>query len=265
MLEEDVYMAISNDILWKRITVEGAAVVLSILLAFWIDAWWEDRQERSEEQIVLATLLTELRSAQAIRTGNDEYFSAIIESCRKLLQFARNPMDNVSDRQIDLWLNDTTWSASSLTIDASVLDSLHSSGDIVLVANNELRLLLARLSQAYAVERTKAFREISFIDNRYYPYLDVNGSIGQIYGADDGMPGIPPEEGATSSSYPLGSEVVTHLTISHRDMVSKLEFQNILIQRTFYLNNIDDWAEDLPNVDLLLKTSIELIEQELED
>ena len=38
---------------WKRISVEAAAIVASILLAFAIDAWWaelaEDRDEHEEE------------------------------------------------------------------------------------------------------------------------------------------------------------------------------------------------------------------------
>jgi len=36
----------SQTIDWKRITVEAAAVVVSILIAFGIDAWWQERNER---------------------------------------------------------------------------------------------------------------------------------------------------------------------------------------------------------------------------
>ena len=38
---------------WKRIGVEAAAIVVSILLAFAIDAWWAERinQSRSEGQL----------------------------------------------------------------------------------------------------------------------------------------------------------------------------------------------------------------------
>ena len=35
---------------------QSAAIVASILLAFAIDAWWEDRQEREAEQAMLASL-----------------------------------------------------------------------------------------------------------------------------------------------------------------------------------------------------------------
>ncbi len=49
-------MAKSQEIPWKRIFVEAAAVVVSILLAFSIDAWWEDRIEREAETWLLERL-----------------------------------------------------------------------------------------------------------------------------------------------------------------------------------------------------------------
>jgi hypothetical protein len=35
-----------NNIPWKRLSAEGLAIVVSILLAFWIDAWWDTRKDR---------------------------------------------------------------------------------------------------------------------------------------------------------------------------------------------------------------------------
>ena len=53
-------------------TAEGAAIVVSILLAFAIDAWWEERQERTEEQQILLDLADEFVMAvsrQSLRSG----------------------------------------------------------------------------------------------------------------------------------------------------------------------------------------------------
>lgn len=46
----------SSQIPWKRIATEGAAIVVSILLAFSIQAWWEDRNERRAERWLLGRL-----------------------------------------------------------------------------------------------------------------------------------------------------------------------------------------------------------------
>ena len=49
-------MSKARTIPWKRIAVEAAAIVLSILLAFAIDAWWAEKSERAIEQEALETL-----------------------------------------------------------------------------------------------------------------------------------------------------------------------------------------------------------------
>lgn len=48
---------------WVRILAEGAAIVVGILLAFAIDAWWENRNERIREREVISQLAEEFRSA----------------------------------------------------------------------------------------------------------------------------------------------------------------------------------------------------------
>ncbi len=40
----------------KRFAAEGLVIVLSILIAFWIDAWWDGRQEAEQEAGVLEAL-----------------------------------------------------------------------------------------------------------------------------------------------------------------------------------------------------------------
>ena len=40
--------------------LEGVAIVVSILMAFWIDAWWEGRKDQHEEQELLVGLEIEI-------------------------------------------------------------------------------------------------------------------------------------------------------------------------------------------------------------
>jgi hypothetical protein len=47
---------------WKRILIEGVAIVASILVAFAIDAWWENRQETDSEIRSLARVSAELEA-----------------------------------------------------------------------------------------------------------------------------------------------------------------------------------------------------------
>ena len=54
----------NNNISWKRLFVEAFAIVASILFAFAIDAWWEDRLERNEERNSLELILRDLQESE---------------------------------------------------------------------------------------------------------------------------------------------------------------------------------------------------------
>ncbi len=49
-------MTNTNNIQWGRTAAEGVAIIVSILLAFWIDTWWEDQKESRFEVVYLHEL-----------------------------------------------------------------------------------------------------------------------------------------------------------------------------------------------------------------
>jgi hypothetical protein len=51
---------------WRRIVIEAMAIVVSILLAFGIDAWWDERQERQEERRLLQSLQAEFTATRRL-------------------------------------------------------------------------------------------------------------------------------------------------------------------------------------------------------
>lgn len=54
------------NIAWKRLAIEAPVIVVSILLAFAIEAWWDERGERAAERVLLDRLhsdFTEISSA----------------------------------------------------------------------------------------------------------------------------------------------------------------------------------------------------------
>lgn len=50
---------------WARISAEAVAIVASILLAFAIDAWWQDRGQRLEARNLAAKLYADFQESQA--------------------------------------------------------------------------------------------------------------------------------------------------------------------------------------------------------
>jgi hypothetical protein len=57
------FMTDTQNIQWKRIGIEAAAIVASILLAFAIDAWWEDHKEAASRSSQLQSLVREFEEA----------------------------------------------------------------------------------------------------------------------------------------------------------------------------------------------------------
>lgn len=49
---------------WESIAVEAAAIVVSILLAFAIDAWWTEKKESEVEHVALQALRADFVSSQ---------------------------------------------------------------------------------------------------------------------------------------------------------------------------------------------------------
>jgi hypothetical protein len=81
-------MSEARKISLNRLLVETTAIVLSILLAFAIDAWWEDRAARSEEQVLLKRLRADFTELQKdIRHIEQEHIKAS-SACLSLMNIA---------------------------------------------------------------------------------------------------------------------------------------------------------------------------------
>ena len=67
-------MTTNKEIAWARIFSEGFVIVISILLAFAIDAWWDDRTQRKQEQEHLLAMRDEF---QASISGLEEVLASV--------------------------------------------------------------------------------------------------------------------------------------------------------------------------------------------
>jgi hypothetical protein len=127
---------------WKRLAAEGAAIVLSILLAFGIEAGWSQRQDRTEERELLTALRAEtLLNQQILRQTAQR-----VEGGRgALTAFVR------STAMSDL-MNDSLSKAVVIAFGRSyasglvlgALDATINSGKLGLIRDPELRALLVQ-------------------------------------------------------------------------------------------------------------------------
>ncbi|MEM9300879.1 MAG: hypothetical protein AAGE01_02140 [Pseudomonadota bacterium] len=131
---------------WRRLLVEGGTIVVSILLAFAIDAGWEARNERQEERDLLASLTADFRmnreAAAATRARHVENFDRFVRFQRlSSAELAR--LDEVQVAAIYRSFA-APWTFDPLR---GTLDTLISSGKFGLIRDSELqRALIAFLN-----------------------------------------------------------------------------------------------------------------------
>ena len=109
-------MAEHQNINWKRLTIEAGAIVASILLAFAIDAWWEDRLERLEEADVLNRLHIEFSKNYALLASLKDNCAS---TCRS--EKASNQVYNLIDESLSN-------GASTVDVPNSALEGLIAAG-----------------------------------------------------------------------------------------------------------------------------------------
>ena len=135
-------MSNTQKIQWKRLSVEGAAIVVSILLAFSIDAWWDNRQERIEEHRILESLKVEfLTNAENI----PRYIAGHQKSAKYTLALleAMKAADSGSTLQYPVAKFRQVLGHNSTDPQSGALDAILQSGELRFVSNAAIRERLA--------------------------------------------------------------------------------------------------------------------------
>jgi hypothetical protein len=180
-------MSTNNSIPWKRISAEGATIVISIILAFSIDAWWDERQERRDEIEILDRLQTEL-SVNIERIGRVSVFR------NRKLDYAVELFDLIDkaqaegDETIDVPTMMLMHLADSSTFEADipVLQTLIQSGRLEIIENQNVLSAIALWESGLRNYTEVALRERHNTDNRFLPSLYGRGDVAHVLMRLDG-------------------------------------------------------------------------------
>ncbi len=127
---------------WKRLSVEAAAIVASILLAFAIDALWDEHKDRQFEQETLVGLEVEYENHRGAIGGQIEMHKKLLRAVGNLMKGCQSGSYTAADMSVDdaIW-----WLGIPVTTDlgSGVRDSLISAGRIEILSNRELRYALS--------------------------------------------------------------------------------------------------------------------------
>jgi hypothetical protein len=155
---------------WRRLTAEGGAIVVSILLAFSIDAAWDSRQESVEEQGHLVALSLQFATdLEVIRTEVAEIEGAA-DATRALLDLdVQGAVATDADSLAQLFARIIRPGRANLP--SGALDALMASGDLRLIQDRELASRLASWPSLVAEAYENAGWLVEARDRDLMPFL----------------------------------------------------------------------------------------------
>jgi hypothetical protein len=212
-------MKIAREISWPRIFAEGTAIVISILLAFGIQAWWDDRGDRAEEIRLLEALRDELVRNDLEVTAALQAHRAVAEASKSLIQ-AYADQQELSDGELDKALGSLAFGHRTL-FQGGVATGLVQSGKLSIIQDESLRNQIASiLDEQFRVGRTEDSQSQTF-NFALMPFLRNNGSLPQLSNAQ------PQNPGTGDYTQPL---LPTRQSRSHQQVLESEEFVGIVTQ-----------------------------------
>ncbi len=127
---------------WRDATRDVVLIVVSIIIAFAVDAWWEELAEQRQEQDHLAALLAEF---EVVRLGLDAQLSAVARSrgaTEEILRLTGPSPSSVSADSLAGLINDS-FNLGVFASAGGALQALLASGGLSLIQSDSLSALLA--------------------------------------------------------------------------------------------------------------------------
>ena len=247
-------MKLTRDIPWPRILAEGAIIVASILLAFWIDAWWAEKQAEKSEEVVLQTLLDDLIAKRQLLAERNRFVGAIRDSAEALLRISSGARTVPNEDSVDKLISDVWWVSNDAQWTSAPLESLVASGDLSLISNPELVQSLEALR--VAIERVKGHSENDqeFHNRIMTPFMIENADMAQITTSMQHRPGQP-EITVKLTDYGFGRRR------NHDELLASVPFQNLLVAKIERCLDLLEIGH--PGVEKHLTSAISMLEAEI--
>jgi hypothetical protein len=249
-------MDVDRKIPWRHIAVEGGVIIASILLAFSIDAWWDDRLIHDAEQVVLQALLEDLREKEQLLAEMDRFSHTIVGSATTLLRVAAGAEEKPSEDTIDRLIGDTWWVSNEALWDSAPMNMLVTGGNLSLISSPTLVQELAALQVAIERVRNHYRSDSEFHQDVLTPFMIANANMGQISSRVTHRPGTAED----TLSFP---DIGVSNDRDHGELLTSVPFQNLLVAKME--RQLDILEVGHPGVEEHLVAVISMIENELQE
>lgn len=230
---------------WARILTEGSAIVVSILLAFAIQAWWEGRQSRALEQDTLDQLAGQFSTIEPVLEDWQGRHAAAAEACEILLDhLGPSPSAALTSDSV-AGLISVIRVPYRVNPPLATLTALESSGQLAAVQDRQLMVELASWRALLEDLREDEEATSRTIFDNLIPFLIEHAAMRTIDLRH-------PEGGGV-----LNSSAASAFPIDHRALLSSPVFENLVEDRRMRaVNVVKDYDIVLDGLSTL-RTSIE--------
>lgn len=220
--------AVRNRIPWVRVAAEGVVIVASILLAFWIDAWWEQRQDREQAESLLVALLEDFEAASVQLDTMEARHGRLVANGQRLLEYGElGSVPPDEQERVDFLLG-SHFMRPIFEPPMGTVESLLGSGRLDLFDNELLVSGLTNWAAAVAsLQRTQGDARAHFYD-RLYPYLATRTDLEDLdkgFAEFLGRP-LPFDQGPTNAHLLLADRELLNILYAHWVLnMNALEFE----------------------------------------
>ncbi len=218
---------------WRSAVLDGAAVLIGILLAFSIDAWWDLRGQREEARSYLAAIETELVSNRSALVEELQIIRSWVAQSEGFLNDVVSPDASPTYDQVRemVWL---TGPNRTTPIARAAIDDLVSSGGFQVIETPELRRALADYVRALDNDASELEDVRDFFNLHVLPYHIAEGSFTEFdWEAGLELPESPVTFEMNTAAF-AGNRVYANLLISRI-----LEFGNLMNAHQVLIDRID--------------------------
>ena len=181
---------------WTRLLLEGSAIVLSILLAFAIDAAWEDRQERRFEQETLQALEEEYQGHREVLVAHREGHLAILRAVAGLIAACQHGTFESDEATVDVAMYLLQIPATTELV-GGARDALVNSGRLGAISNRTLRFPLAEWRSVVDELADDQRHGVRMVFDFILPYLTRHGVPITVYEGPEALRTNTPLDGVS--------------------------------------------------------------------
>lgn len=134
----------TSEINWKRLIIEGVVIVISILMAFSIDAWWDQQRETRDSKDQVDRVLAELRASIMRLEAQDQQLDQATRATRDFLSIIGPDAISISTEEIGEIMA-RIYGVSTLSLNKSAAQDFLSSGQLTGGRWVDIRLELAEI------------------------------------------------------------------------------------------------------------------------